>query len=72
MPCRVLQVIDNLTDIIVILATPGGDSGHSQLYLRFKRADWQPYADAQTVSLRLDPSSLLPLHAGAIPLEGAE
>ncbi len=71
-PCRVLQVIDNLTDIIVILATPGGDSGHSQLYLRFKRADWQPYADAQTVSLRLDPSSLLPLHAGAIPLEGAE
>ena len=71
-PCRVLQVIDNLTDIIVILATPGGDSGHSQLYLRFKRADWQPYADEQTVSLRLAPSSLLPLHAGAIPLEGAE
>ena len=58
-PCHVLQVIDNLTDIIVMFSTPGGADQHSQLYLRFKHTEWKAHQDKETIFLYFDPKSIL-------------
>ncbi len=60
-PCTPLQVIDNLVDIIVICATPGGAEQRSQLYLRFRREQWNPHSQDSPLYLRFDPEAILPL-----------
>jgi molybdate transport system ATP-binding protein len=62
-PCRVLQVIDNLTDVIVMCATPGGAEHHAQLYLRFKHPEWQRFQGREQLFLSFDPKAILPLRA---------
>ncbi len=59
--CRVLQVIDNLTDVIVMCATPGGEIRESQLYLRFRHSEWKQYQNNSQLNLYFDPRAILPL-----------
>ena len=57
--CRVVQVIDNLVDIIVLCAPPVPDRHQPPLQLRFKREEWAPYQGREEITLYFDPRALL-------------
>ena len=60
-PCRVVQVIDNLTDTIVTCATPGPGGPDSLLHLRFKPPQWEVIRGKEELLLYFDPQAILPL-----------
>ena len=63
-PCTVLQVVEGVFSTVVLLATPGGDTGFSRLRLELPKEDWAALDGPSTLFLQVDPAQVLLLTSG--------
>jgi len=59
--CRVLREVRDVFSTIVMLATPGGDTGESRLRLELSHEAWAPWAGREELYVLLPPEHLMPL-----------
>lgn len=57
--CRVVHVIDNLFSTIVMLATPGGNTGRALLRMELPKETWATYGAPQTLPLTIAPEDVM-------------
>jgi molybdate transport system ATP-binding protein len=65
-PCRVVRVIEDAFSTVVMLATPGGDTGRSLLRMELPREEWAGRVDTNELRVRVAPEHVLPLTGGGI------
>ena len=63
-PCTVLQVVEDVFSTVVLLSTPGGDTGFSRLRLELPKEDWAALGSPPTLFLQVDPAQVLLLASG--------
>ena len=64
LPCRVLRVVEEMFSTVVMLATPGGGEGFSQLRIELSKEAWAALGDPKELWLEIAPRDLLLLEEG--------
>ena len=59
--CRVERVVEEVFSTVVMLSTPGGRQGFSQLRVEWPKAEWAALEQPEQLWLELPPEALLPL-----------
>lgn len=59
---RIEKVIENLTEMILLLSSEGGTSEYSRLNIRITKENWMPYQGAERIFVRLEDDDLLLLN----------
>ncbi len=62
--CRVLRVVEDVFSTVVMLATPGGASGFSQLRIELGKEEWAALENPQSLWLEFRPKDILLLTEG--------
>ena len=62
--CRVLRVVEDVFSTVVMLATPGGASGFSQLRIELDKEEWAALENPQSLWLEFRPQDILLLTEG--------
>ena len=63
-PCRVLQVIDDVFSTVVLCATPGGEAGYARLRLEMPKEAWAALGDPAELLVRVAPQDVMLLAGG--------
>ena len=63
-PCTVIRVVEDVFSTVVLLATPGGETGFSRLRLELPKEDWAALDNPKTLFLQVDPAQVLLLTSG--------
>lgn len=58
-PCRVLRVTDDVFATVLTLATPGGETGWSQLRADLPKAAWAALQGAETLFVTIEPEDIM-------------
>ncbi len=53
------KVVENFTEIVLILRTEGKNSEYSQLTVKMKKEDWEPYRGTDAINVRFIPEELI-------------
>lgn len=58
-PCRILRIIEDIRNVIIMFSTPGGDSENHRIRVECSRDEWQQWKDKETFYLKLEPEQLM-------------
>ncbi|MDR0838305.1 MAG: ATP-binding cassette domain-containing protein [Oscillospiraceae bacterium] len=57
--CTVYRAIDDVFGSVIMLATPGGDSGYSLLRAEFPKSVWAALGNPKTLAVKIDPDDIM-------------